>query len=220
MTPPGRPRLTRIAIRDRALEIIDSEGLEALSMRRLADQLGVQAASIYSHYSSKDTVLDAIANLLAQSIDATDFDVSWQQGMRVWGTTYHAALRRHPNAAPIVAAGAREREDYLAMSDQIHGGLLRHGWPPRHATMVAASVKYLVLGAATTPFGSGFAQDTAVYLDRYPNLTQAHLISQVADKIDRDSFTLALDALIRGLEHVHSGVVSRRERDASVPPAR
>lgn len=210
MSRAGKPRLTRDMIRDHALVIIDEDGLEALSMRRLADHLGVQAASIYSHFASKDSVFDEIANLLAQSVESNYFGVSWQQGMREWGTTYHAALRRHPNAAPIVAAGARDREDYLAMSDQIHGGLLRHGWPPRHATMVAAAVKYLVLGAATTPFGSGFAQDTAVYLDRYPNLTQAHRISQVADKIDRDSFALALDSLIRGLEQVHSGLVAGR----------
>lgn len=210
MARPRRPLLSREGIRDEALAIIDADGLAALSMRRLAHRLGVQAASLYTHYDTKDTVLDAIANLLAQHIDASAFEDSWQHGVRTWATTYYAAIHRHPHAAPIVAAGARNREDYLAMSDRIHGGLLRHGWPPRHATMVAASVKYLVLGAATTPFGSGFADDTAVYLDRYPNLSQAHLIAGVAERIDRDSFELSLSSLIRGLETVHADLVARR----------
>ena len=210
MTRAGRAPLSREAIRDEALEIIDADGLAALSMRRLAQRLGVRASSLYGHYDTKDTVLDAIANLLAQRIDATAFTTSWQAGVLTWARSYHATIRRHPHAAPVVAAGARDREDYLAMSDRIHGGLLRHGWPPRHATMVAASVKYLVLGAATTPFGSGFAVDTAVYLGRYPNLGQAHLIAGVADRIDRDSFELSLRCLVAGLETVHAEVRTDR----------
>lgn len=203
MARPHRPVLSRDSIRDQALVIVDADGLAALSMRRLAHQLGVQAASLYGHYPTKDTVLDAIADLLAQRIDATAFEDSWQHGVRTWAMTYYAAIRRHPNAAPIVAAGARDRTDYLAMTAHVHRGLLSHGWPPRHATMVAAAVKYLVLGAATTPFGSGFADDTAVYLGRYPNLSQAHRILAVAERIDRDSFELALASLVRGLEAVH-----------------
>jgi hypothetical protein len=105
-----------------------------------------------------------------------------------------------------VAAGAGRREDFLAMSDEVHGGLLAGGWTPRLATMVAAGVKYLVIGAATTPFASGFADDTAVYLNRYPNLVQAHLIHQHAERIDRESFELALESLVAGYVPVHAAL--------------
>ena len=80
------------------------------------------------------------------------------------------------------------------------------GWPPRYATMIAGSVKYLVIGAASTPFASGFADDVQVYLDRYPNLTQAHRLRADAERIDHDSFELGLDALVRGLEEVYRSV--------------
>lgn len=198
----ARPKVAILStnlIRDHALAIIDAEGLEALTMRRLASRLGVQAASLYSHFVNKDAVLDAIANRLAKSIEPNDFDDSWQVGLRTWAQSYYDIVRLHPNAAPIVAAGARTRSDYLQMSDRIHGGLLRHGWPPRHATMVAASTKYLVLGAATTAFDN-----------RAPGSPPLEPGSEV---VEHDSFVMALEGLIRGLEKVYATVVVDRASD-------
>lgn len=206
MPRPKSPLLSRERIRDAALELIDAEGIGSLSMRNLALKLDVKAASLYSHYSGKDAVLDAVANLLTRQVDTSAFELGWREGLTTWGRSYHAALSKHPNAAPVVAAGTGRREDFLAMADAVHGGLVRHGWPPRYATMIAASVKYLVIGAATTPFASGFADDTAVYFERYPNLVQAHLIPAHAEEIDSDSFELALGSLIAGLEPLHASL--------------
>jgi AcrR family transcriptional regulator len=216
MARPTVPLLSKDRIRDAALELIDTDGLPALSMRNLAQRLGVQAASLYSHFPNKDAVLDAVANLLTRQVDTSGFDAGWQQGLQIWGRSYRAALRAHPNAAPIVAAGTGERADFLAMADGVHGGLLRHGWPPRYATMIAASIKYLVIGASTTPFGSGFADDTRVYLERYPNLVKAHLIREHAEEIDADSFELALSSLVAGLAPVYESV---RRGQATWPAA-
>ena len=203
MARPRTPLLSRERIRDTALELIDADGLAALSMRRLAERLGVQAASLYSHFPTKDDVLDAVANLLTEQVDTSGFDGGdWRTGLTTWARSYLAALAEHPNAVPLVASGAGRRERFLAMADAVHGGMVRAGWPPRYATMVAGSVKYLVVGAASTPFASGFADDVQVYLDRYPNLTQAHRLREQAARIDRDSFELGLAALVRGLEDV------------------
>lgn len=203
MPRPSTPLLSRDRIRDAALTIIDEKGLAGLSMRGLASRLEVQAASLYSHFRTKDEVLDAVANLLTRQVDTTGFEGGWKAGLTVWARSYRAALLRHPNAAPVVAAGTGERADFLGMADAVHGGLVGGGWPPRYATMIAASVKYLVIGAATTPFGSGFADDTQVYLDRYPHLVQAHLIGRHAEEIESDSFELALTSLVAGLEPLH-----------------
>lgn len=207
MPRPSTPLLSRDLIRDTALRLIDADGLDALSMRRLAAELGVQAASLYSHYPTKDHVLDAVANLLTRQVDASGFaDGDWRTGLRTWARSYRDALAAHPNAVPLVASGAGQRDDFLAMANAVHGGLVQAGWPPRYATMIAGSVKYLVIGAASTPFASGFADDVQVYLDRYPNLTQAHRLRADAERIDHDSFELGLDALVRGLEDVHRSV--------------
>ncbi|QNN52787.1 TetR/AcrR family transcriptional regulator [Nocardioides mesophilus] len=211
MGRPRTPLLNRELIRDTALRLIDADGLAALSMRRLAQELGVQAASLYSHYPTKDDVLDAVANLLTADVDTSGFaGGDWRAGLLIWGRAYHAALSAHPNAVPVVASGTGRRERFLAMADAVHGGLVGAGWPPRYATMIAGSVKYLVIGATSTPFGSGFADDVQVYLDRYPNLTQAHRLAEQAERIDTDSFELGLEALVRGLEDVYAAVGRQR----------
>ena len=200
MPRPRTPLLSRERIRDVALELIDEHGLSALSMRRLADALGVQAASLYTHYATKDDVLDAVANRLIAQVDTSGFEQGWRQGLLTWARSYHAALAAHPNAAPIIASGTQRRDEFLAMANAVHGGLVGAGWPARRATEISGAVKYLVIGAASTPFASGFADDVQVYLDRYPHLTQAHRLRSDAARIDRDSFELGLQALVRGLE--------------------
>lgn len=200
MARPRTPLLSRDLIRDTALEFIDEHGLQALSMRRLAHELGVQAASLYSHYPTKDTVLDAVANLLVHNVDTGGFEENWREGLLRWARSYHSALAAHPNAVPIIASGTQRRDEFLAMANDVHGGLVGAGWPARRATEISGAVKYLVLGAASTPFASGFADDIQVYLDRYPHLTQAHRLRADAQRIDEDSFDLGLMALVKGLE--------------------
>lgn len=206
MTRPKQAILSRNLIRDQALALVDEGGLDALTMRRLATRLGVQAASLYTHFPNKDAVLDAIANRLARSINASNFGESWQEGLRTWATSFYDVIHWHPNAAPIVTSGNGRRTQYLAVAELVHTGLVSHGWPPRHALMVAASINYIVMGAATTHFASGFSEDESVYDERFPNLRQAHLLPRVAETIDRDSFMLGLESTIRGLEPVHAAV--------------
>lgn len=200
MPRPRTPLLSQARIRDVALELIDDHGLSALSMRRLAGALGVQAASLYTHYATKDDVLDAVANKLIAEVDTSGFEQGWRQGLLTWARSYHAALTAHPNAAPIIASGTQRRDEFLEMANAVHGGLVGAGWPARRATEISGAVKYLVIGAASTPFASGFADDVQVYLDRYPHLTQAHRLRSDAARIDQDSFELGLQALVRGLE--------------------
>ena len=197
---PRTPLLSQDRIRDAALSLIDTDGLAALSMRRLAQELGVQAASLYSHFATKDAVLDAVANLLVLEVDTGGFDDGWRPGLLRWARSYRAALAAHPNAVPLIASGTQRRDEFLAMANAVHGGLVAAGWPARRATEISGAIKYLVIGAASTPFASGFADDVQVYLDRYPHLTQAHRLRADARRIDEESFELGLQSLVRGLE--------------------
>jgi AcrR family transcriptional regulator len=200
MARPRTPLLSTEVIRDAALRLIDEAGLADLSMRRLADALGVQPSSLYGHFANKDDVLDAVANLLIAEVDTSGFAHGWREGLLTWARSYHAALGRHPNCVPLIASGTQRREQFLEMANSVHGGLVGAGWPPRRATEISGAVKYLVIGAASTPFASGFADDVQVYLDRYPHLTQAHRLRAEARRIDHDSFELGLTCLIKGLE--------------------
>jgi AcrR family transcriptional regulator len=200
--------LNRERIHQGALRIVDAEGLDGLSMRRLAAELGVRAPSLYGHVASKDDLLHSVANEVMDQVDVSAFDSGdWQQGLKVWARSYRAALARHPNLVPFLAYGPARREASLRAADAVHGGLVGAGWPPRYATMIGASTKYLVVGAAMGSFSRGFEDDVQIYVDRYPNLVDAPSLRQHADEIDADSFELALDAFLAGLAALHPTVV-------------
>ncbi|TCO46755.1 TetR/AcrR family transcriptional regulator [Actinocrispum wychmicini] len=204
MPRPTTPLLSRDRIRVAALAIIDRDGLPGLSMRRLAADLGVQAPSLYSHFPTKDALLDEVCDAIMSAVDVSDFaGTDWRKGIRTWARSYRAALAAHPNVVPFLAGGPARRDSALRVADAVHGGLVRAGWPPKLATMIGASTKYLVLGAAIGSFSRGFEDDVQVYLDRYPNLNQAHRLAEHADEIDQGSFELALDAFLHGLSALH-----------------
>ena len=209
----GRPRtpvLNRERIHAGALRIVDAEGLDGLSMRRLAAELGVRAPSLYGHVASKDELLHSVANDVMMQVDVSAFvSGDWQQGLRVWARSYRAALATHPNLVPFLAYGPARREASLRAADAVHGGLVGAGWPPRYATMIGASTKYLVVGAAMGSFSRGFEDDVQIYRDRYPNLVDAPSLREHADEIDAASFELAMDAFLDGLATLYRTVVGQ-----------
>lgn len=203
---PGPAILSKAQIRASALTIIDADGLAGFSMRKLAAALGVQAPSLYSHYATKDELLQDVADDVMTAVDVGDFALGWRDGVRTWARTYRSALAAHPNIVPVLAAGPARRATSLQRADAVHGGLVAAGWPPRYATMIGAATKYLVLGAATSSFSRGFDDDVQVYVDRYPHLDQAHRLRDHADEIDQASFELALTAFLDGLAELHHQV--------------
>ncbi|MEV6605965.1 TetR/AcrR family transcriptional regulator C-terminal domain-containing protein [Kutzneria sp. NPDC051319] len=205
MPRPHTPILSPARIRATALSLVDRDGLEALSMRKLAAELGVQAASLYSHVATKDDLLHDIANDIIGRVDVGGFHDGWRAGLVRWARSYRAVLAEHPNMVPFVARGPARRDASLRMADAVHGGLVGAGWPPREATMIGAAVKYIVIGAATSSFAAGFSDDAQVYVERYPHLSQAHLLREHAEEVDEDSFELVLEALLVRLEGKRGG---------------
>ncbi|MEU7527871.1 TetR/AcrR family transcriptional regulator C-terminal domain-containing protein [Saccharothrix sp. NPDC042600] len=197
---PRNPILSASRIRAAALHIIDRDGLDGLSMRKLAAELGVQAASLYGHVSTKDDLLHEVASEILEKVDVSGFSGGdWRHGLTMCARSYREALARHPNIVPFLAYGPAHREASLRRLDVVHGALVAAGWTRREATMIAASLMYLVFGAALSSFSSGFSEDQSLYQDRYPNLDKAHLLPAVAAELDRDSFELALNAFVTGL---------------------
>jgi len=198
----GRPttaKLDQARIRAAALALVDAEGLDRLSMRRLATALDVSAASLYFHYATKDELLEAVAADILANVDTSAFSSGWEPGVRAWARSLRAALAAHPRLVPVLSHAPGRRADALQRADDIQGGLVAAGWPPREATMIGAAAKYLVFGAALGSFAEGFAADPEVYADRYPHLGQAHRLAARAAEVDRESFDFALEQLIAGL---------------------
>ncbi|GAA4884351.1 TetR/AcrR family transcriptional regulator [Saccharopolyspora cebuensis] len=209
MPRPSNPLLSPDRIRLAGLEIIDELGLEALSMRRLADRLGVKAASLYNHVPGKDELLHEIADGVMRAVDVSGFEQDWATGLRTWARSFRAALIAHPHLVPFLASGPARRETALRRADAVHGGLTSAGWPQRYATMIGASTKYLVVGSAMGSFSAGFPDEAEVYDERFPHLDRAHLLREHAAEIDADSFELALAALVDSLTRLHHDLTTK-----------
>jgi AcrR family transcriptional regulator len=98
-----RDRLSRRRVLEAALRIVDSEGLTALTMRRLGRELGVEAMSLYRHVPNKDALLDGIVELIVLEIEVpADVDGDWKEAARQIVRSYRRAAHSHPNAFPLV----------------------------------------------------------------------------------------------------------------------
>jgi AcrR family transcriptional regulator len=203
----GRPRLlTRERIVEAAAALADAEGLAAVSVRRLAAELGVRGPSLYNHFATKTEILDAVADAVVSQIDVSFFGThDWREALRLWAHSYHAALSAHPNVVPLLAHGPGRRPAALAMADAVYGALLDAGWPEARATHIGALMRYLVTGSALGSFALGFAGDPQLY-ELYPHLHRAHLLAEHRHSVDEGAFTLGLDTLIAGLDRLYASL--------------
>lgn len=204
----GRRRdvaLSREAIAEVALAVLDEEGAEGLTVRRIADRLGVQSPSLYNHVSSKDEILDAVTELIGNQIDLTGLlDSDWRVGLATFARSYRQAFAAHPAALALIARRPVETAPALTAYDSALGALHRAGWSPRQALMVLGAVEYLVLGSALLPFSGGFVREPAGYEPAYPALASslgaASLGSGSLGSVDHEAFELALELLLDRLD--------------------
>ncbi len=214
MGRPPRPLLSRDQIVSAALELADSEGLEAVSTRRLAAELGVTGPSLYNHVGTKEELLDDMADAVLAKVDTSMFaELSttypeWSAALGKWARSYRKAIAAHPNIVPVLATGLGRRPNALRIANEVFGGLVSAGWPRRDAISVGAVIRYFVLGSALGSFASAFPADAAVYSNSYPHLDGAHLLATRQQRVDRRAFDTGLQALLDGLELRYQLLVS------------
>jgi AcrR family transcriptional regulator len=200
MVRPRQALLTQQRIVEVATAIIDAEGLDALSTRRLATELDVRAPSLYNHFATKEEILDAVGDAIIAQVDITMFGRDpWPDALREWARAYRAALAAHPNIVPFLARGPGRRPAALGLADAVYGGLVEAGWPPSYATRIGALMRYLVAGSALGSFSLGFSEDPEFYAERYPHLGSAYLLRDHQRQVDEGAFELGLETLIGGL---------------------
>ncbi|MGA3490132.1 TetR/AcrR family transcriptional regulator [Micromonosporaceae bacterium DT55] len=208
MPRPRQALLTRERIVAAACELVDADGLDAFSTRRLAAMLGVRGPSLYNHFATKDEILDAVADNVIADVDISMFTrLEWREALRDWARSYRAALAAHPNIVPYLARGPGRRHTALTMADAVYGALVRAGWPPARATHVGALMRYFVAGSSLGSFARGFVGDPGIYDERYPHLSQAHRLADHQRSVDDGAFELGLRALIDGLSRTYEEVV-------------
>ncbi|MEW2247659.1 TetR/AcrR family transcriptional regulator [Streptomyces sp. NPDC006975] len=202
MARPRKPLLSTDRIVETARELVDAEGLAAVSTRRLAAELGVSGPSLYNHFRTKDEILEAVADSVSAQVDLSMFQDGrdWRTALHQWAVSYRAALRDHPNIVPVLARGPGRRPAGLRLADAVYGAMVDAGWPPAHATSIGALMRYFIMGSALGSFAAGFVEDPSAYDPAdYPHLGQAHLLAEQQQKIDERAFETGLTALLDGL---------------------
>jgi len=208
MTTQRRRTLSRDAILDAALGLADEGGLGAVTMRRLASRLGVEAMSLYNHVSGKADLLDGIASRVFESIAAPDAALPWDERVRALIGGCYEAMRAHPAVVQALVAEAANPRSAGALSviDQILGALFEAGLDERAAARGYRSLLGLVETADPAvpalpdserpePIADWFVR--VVTPAGLPNLYRALPSLMAADCVA--DFGTELDLLIQGL---------------------
>jgi AcrR family transcriptional regulator len=193
-----------------ALRVADEEGIDGLSLRRLAGELGVTPMSIYRHVRNKSHLLDLMAESLLEQIDlAPEEDQTWQERMRRLLGSYHAIVAAHPSmplvvSRPLAVAPAERRaaEALLAIMKQA-------GFDAAQSARLMQVMAGMVLGPAIHRALWAHAEeepsdadreeeDTEAFASEFPNLATVGPLIDWYGSADADRVTL--DLLIGGLE--------------------
>ena len=121
-----RPRLSRERVLQAAVALADGSGIEGLSMRKLGEQLGVEAMSLYKHVANKDDLLDGMVDSVFAEIELARHEPSWRAAMRDRAISVRTVLKRHPWAVPLMQSRTNPGPSTLGHLDALIG-ILRAG---------------------------------------------------------------------------------------------
>ena len=210
-----RTTLTPRAVVEGALALADAEGLGAVTIRRLAKELGVTPMALYWHFRSKDELLEGMAAGVFEEIDPSmDVSATWQEQLRALLGSVLDVLRAHPSTAILVSTRTVSSEGSLRATEVTLDILRRGGFSPAEATQIArhalSAVTNLVSGEPGVVVREGSQglldarRRARLFLEslppeRYPRLVEA--ATPLSEGVDPDAyFAFGLDLLIAGIE--------------------
>jgi TetR/AcrR family transcriptional regulator, tetracycline repressor protein len=135
-----RARLTRRTVVDRAMQLADAAGLDALTIRKLAQELGVTPMALYWHFRSKDELLDGLAERVWSEIDVdVDAGAPWPDQLRGLLESLLQVLRAHPAAPALLLHKETQNEYFLRATETTLEVLRNAGFDPPYASEIARS---------------------------------------------------------------------------------
>jgi AcrR family transcriptional regulator len=210
-TPLSRERVLRAAV-----ALAGAGGIDALTMRRLGEELGVEAMSLYKHVANKDDLLDGMVDVVFAEIALPPQDADWRTAMRDRANSVRTVLGRHPWATPLMQSRSRPGPATLRHHDAVIGTLRAAGFPialVAHAFSALDSYIYgFALQQRALPFETGeetaeLAQSIMASFpaDEYPHLVELTVEHVLQPGYDYgDEFEFGLDLLLDGLERALS----------------
>ncbi|MEU8894267.1 TetR/AcrR family transcriptional regulator [Nocardia sp. NPDC048505] len=209
----ARGHLTPERIVEVAMGIIERDGSEALTFRRLGAELGVDHTAVLRHFRGKDELMLALADrVMAEALDGIENTDDWRATLTDLAQRIRLACRAHPQVAVAVSGRTGRRESEFAGAEIVIGALLRAGLRGREAAscyraLVEVALSYSAMEATllTLP-PEALARDREAwgreYLalppTRFPNI--AAVAPHLAEVDDEDQFTVALDLFLDAIE--------------------
>ncbi len=206
-TPLSKARVLRAAI-----AFADEHGVDALSMRKLAAELGFGVMSLYNHVAGKDEMLTEMVDLLAEQITTPPSSADWKSALRASAVSAHELLAMHPWAAGLWSSGwpgagrLRHWETLLRCLNDA-------GFSEELVYSGFHAVNMHIGGSALRELNLGFDDEDLdelaqkffreVPADRYPHLTQ-HARAHQDEAAHADDFVFVLDLILNGLEQAHT----------------
>lgn len=210
---PGRTPLSRERILRAAIEVADRDGIDAVTMRRVGQALGVEAMSLYNHVANKDELLDGMVDLLVEGIAAPPAGTPWKDAIRGRAWAGRALVRRHPWLPRLLTTRQVVRIPVATYLDRVLTVLLDAGFSPQLAHTAIHVLDSRVLGFTRELFDPNeqAPMDQAIVealRETHPGMTR---IMEEATHDDDAEFAFGLDLILDGLE---------RARDAGIEPGR
>ena len=149
---PSEP-LSRRRLANAALAIVDEEGLQALSMRRLGKALDVDPTAIYYYLPSKDALYDEITDVVVGELDEIadlPSDGPFEEFLVAVGRSYHATLMRHPRALRLLTSSPFHTGATMGSAELVLGRMLDIGLTPDQALAAFGTFGRYVFGAVNT----------------------------------------------------------------------
>jgi AcrR family transcriptional regulator len=203
---PPRARLSREQVASAALELCDVHGLGALSMRRLADHLGVGTMTLYGYFRSKDELLDALVDAAVADREPVELHGTWQEQLRQLMRATRRGLSRHPSLVKVRAERPVLRPEALRFAESGLSILRGAGFAPRESarsfrllfTYVFGYVSFSPDETAADARRQSRAAVADLPPDEYPAVHDA--AEELAEAMaGQETFDFGLDRIIDGL---------------------
>lgn len=224
-----RGQLSREAVVDRVLAVADAEGLEAVTIRRLAHDLGVTPMALYWHFRTKEDLLYGAADRVLDDVELPTEVADWPGRLAAGVSALVEAMRPHPQVAPLVKQRMLSHPQGLALTELALGTLAEGGFGTAEASQLAWQALSTAVQLVTNDQvdESGMAADErdeeqrakvamikTLPPDRYPHLVAA--ADDMAHCADPERFyALGVDLLVAGVV----GLAPKRVRPARAPAA-
>ncbi|MGH2730901.1 MAG: TetR/AcrR family transcriptional regulator C-terminal domain-containing protein [Actinomycetota bacterium] len=201
-----RRPLTRERILTTAVAIADRDGLDAVTLRRLARKLGVHVTSLYNHIPTKNAVIDGIVDQLVAEADFPSRVDSWEQWIREFAAAMRALARKHPGSFVALERRPVQGPEGAASFEAALGAFRAAGFGVEDAYLAFKSTVLAVLGLCieellTAQEGEGPQTD----LSLLPPSEFPHVYATAAVADSADSWRFLIDALIAGFSAMGAG---------------